>query len=262
VVAWQIGQHCSEQYKENKMNTNETVEEYFRFVERERLWKRARYYMNNLFQGLSFEGKKVLDIGGGTGLFSFYAASMGAKKVICLEPEAEGSTNGVRQRFKEIKSALRISTPVEQYATTIQCFNDTSEKFDIILSHNSINHFDEEACVNLMSDPQAKETYCRIFKTLNSLAENGAKLVVADFTRRNFWDLCHLTNPFVPTIEWEKHAHPKEWAELLADAGFCNPQIRWLPFNRLGHPGQLILGNPAAAYFLNSFFCLTMDKRT
>ena len=243
------------------MNKHEAVEEYFSLVVREGLFsKRVKYYMNNLFQELSFDGKRVLDIGGGTGLYSFYAASMGAKKVICLEPEAEGSTNGVRQRFKEIKSALRVSTPVEQYATTIQCFNDSDEKFDIILSHNSINHLDEEACVNLMSDPQAKKTYCKIFKKLGSLAENGAKLIVADSSRHNFWDLCHLKNRFVPSIEWEKHAHPKEWARLLADAGFCNPQIRWLSFNRLGHPGQLVLGNSVASYFLDSSFCLTMDK--
>jgi len=244
------------------MEANEAVEEYFRLVVLERLFsKRIRYYTSRLFQGLSFEGKRVLDIGGGTGLFSFYAASMGAKKVICLEPEAEGSANGVTQRFKEIKSALRPATMIEQYATTVQDFDDQSEKFDIILSHNSINHLDEQACVNLVSDPKARETYGRMFNKLGRLADKGAKLIVADYARRNFWDLCHLQNPFVPTIEWEKHAHPKDWAALLKEAGFWNARIRWLSFTRLGQPGQLLLGNEIASYFLDSFFCLTMDRQ-
>jgi SAM-dependent methyltransferase len=243
------------------MNKNEAVEEYFRFVEQERLWNRARHYMERLFQGISFEGKRVLDIGGGAGLFSFYAGCMGASKVICLEPEAEGSTSGVTQQFKKIKVALQPAAPVEQYATTIQTFNDRCEKFDIILLHNSINHLDEDACMNLMSDLKAKETYCKIFMTLGSLAEVRAKLIVADSSRQNFWDICHVQNPFAPTIEWEKHAHPKDWAALLAKAGFGNPQIRWLAFNRLGHSGQLLLGNEVASYFLDSFYCLTMDKQ-
>lgn len=243
------------------MEKNEAVEEYFRFVVRERLFsKRVRYYMGKLFEGLSFEGKRVLDIGGGAGLFSFYAASMRAKKVVCLEPEAEGSANGVTQRFNEIRSMLRPTTAIEQYSTTIQDFDDHGEKFDVILSHNSINHLDEEACVNLMSDPKAKATYSNIFKKLGRLADKGARLIVADSSRQNFWDLCHLKNPFVPTIEWEKHAHPKDWAALLAEAGFGNTHIRWLSFNRLGQPGQVLLGNEIASYFLDSFFCLTMDK--
>jgi SAM-dependent methyltransferase len=244
------------------MNKNEIVEEYYRYAIKERLFsKRIKYYMERLFQGLPFEGKRVLDIGGGTGVFSFYAASMGAKRVVCLEPEADGSTSGVTQRFKDIQATLKYEAEIEQCATTIQAFNDNRGKFDVILSHNSINHLDEDACINLMSNPVATETYRAIFKKLGDLAEKGATLVVADSARKNLWDLLHLTNPFVPTIEWEKHAHPKDWAALLAEGGFGNPQIRWLAFTRLGHAGQAILGNEVASYFLDSFFCLTMKKQ-
>jgi 2-polyprenyl-3-methyl-5-hydroxy-6-metoxy-1,4-benzoquinol methylase len=48
--------------------------------------------MDNLFRDIDFDGKRVLDIGGGDGVYSFYAAAMGAAEVVCLEPEAAGST--------------------------------------------------------------------------------------------------------------------------------------------------------------------------
>ncbi len=45
---------------------------------------KLRFYLDSLFRDIPFENKTMLDIGGGSGIFSFYAACMGAKRVVCL----------------------------------------------------------------------------------------------------------------------------------------------------------------------------------
>ena len=49
------------------------------------------YFMRQIFSDVTFGGNRVLDIGGGAGLASYYAACMGAESVLCLEPGASGS---------------------------------------------------------------------------------------------------------------------------------------------------------------------------
>src|SRR5438105_1775838 len=62
--------------------------------------------MHSLFCGVEFEGRRVLDIGGGEGVYSFYAAASGASEVVCLEPEAAGSIGGETDMFSRIRGQL------------------------------------------------------------------------------------------------------------------------------------------------------------
>ena len=134
------------------------------------------------------------------------------------------------------------------------------KQFDIILLHNSINHLDETACINLLSDEASKAIYLDIFSKLSSLASSGAKLIVCDCSRYNFFALLRIRNPFAPTIEWHKHQAPEVWVGLLSQVGFVNPRIRWTSFNTLRLPGRVLLGNKLLSYFLRSDFCFTMEK--
>jgi hypothetical protein len=67
-----------------------------------------------------------------------------------------------------------------------------------------------------------------------------------------------MRNPFAPSVEWEKHQHPRVWAELLAESGFHSPRIRWSTLNTLRTPGRVVLGNRVGAYCCESTFTLTM----
>lgn len=230
------------------------------FAVQERLFsRRLSFYLDNIFQDISFDGKTVLDIGGGAGLFSFYTACMGAQKVLCLEPEAEGSDREVVGKFKKFQSYLRLPN-VELIQDTLQNFTWNNELFDIIILHNSINHLNEEACIHLRNDRVARETYIKLFQKISHLANVGAKIIVVDSSRHNIFSLFRIKNPLAPTIQWHKHQSPKVWAGLLSSCGFGKQRIRWLSFNRLGAVGKVLLGNKIAAYFLNSYFCLIMDK--
>lgn len=217
--------------------------------------------MNNVFfRDLELAGRHVLDVGCGTGDMALWAAAHGATAV-GLEPEAAGSGGGGAQAiFAANTERLGLVDRTRMVPSTLEDFAAKSEMFDIILMAASINHIDEEACTKLHQDERARSRYREHLRKLYELAAPGGTLVVSDGDRRNVFAALGRRNPLAPTIEWEKHQHPKLWAGLLADVGFEQPAIRWLTLTTLREPGQWLLGNRVAAYFTTSVFVLTMRR--
>jgi SAM-dependent methyltransferase len=221
---------------------------------------RARFHHTFLFQGLDFNGARVLDIGGGSGVLSFYAASMGARRVVCLEPEAHGSTAGARTAFENMRMRLGLSDQVILEPSSLQSYESHNDTFDLIVLHNSVNHLDEDACVHLLERESARDTYRTLFAKISSLSEAGGTLILCDCSRHNFFARLGMRNPFARSIEWHKHQAPEVWASLLHEAGFHNARIRWTPINRLYTLGQVLTGNRFVSYFTISHFCLSAKK--
>ncbi len=238
------------------------LEGYFSAVIREGLYPNRgnlQFHLKTLFKNIALENRRVLDIGGGSGLHSFYAACMGAKEVICLEPETEGSRSGMGTKFSKLGGMLGYDQ-VKFEPVTFQTFEPVGKQFDIILLHNSINHLDENACINLLNDEPSRAIYMNIFLKLSLLASSGAKLIVCDCSRYNCFASLRIKNPFAPTIEWHKHQTPEIWVDLLSQVGFVNPRVGWTSFNTLRSPGRVLLGNKLLSYFLRSDFRFTMEK--
>lgn len=234
---------------------------YFEFAERTGMSRgNLRFYLNYLFDGIDFRGKAMLDVGGGDGMLSFYAACSGAGKVVCLEPEVAGSASGMNEAFERTASFLD-QAQVQLLPQRLQDYECGDACFDVVLLHQSINHLDEDACIRLHRDSEAQSLYEQLFCKLAFLARPGATLIAFDCAQRNLFADLQITNPITPMIEWHKHQSPKLWARLLAQAGFGNPVIRWHSFNTLRTCGRLFLGNPLAAYCLTSAFCLTMERQ-
>jgi 2-polyprenyl-3-methyl-5-hydroxy-6-metoxy-1,4-benzoquinol methylase len=223
---------------------------------------KLKFRLNYFFNQVSLSNKKVLDVGGGAGLLTFYAAVKGAKKVVCLEPECDGSHNGMIDKFNKFKSALQFPLPVEHLPLTLQDYlkQVRDEEFDIIALHNSINHLDEEACIHLRKRRSSYEIYKNIFTDVYNKMKPGGKLMVADCSCKNFLNTIGLKSYFYPTIEWHKHQTPETWIALLKEVGFRNPKVAWTTPNRLGKPGRVLMGNSLASYFIGTGFKFTMDK--
>ena len=80
------------------------------------------YYLDYLFKKVDLENKTVLDVGGGSGIFSFYAACRGAREVVCLEPEASGSRSGMLDKFRRTQTRLGLDR-VRLEPVTFQSFD-------------------------------------------------------------------------------------------------------------------------------------------
>jgi SAM-dependent methyltransferase len=246
-----------------RITEGDTVEEYLRVVGTHGgtpdKWK---FYFEYIFDGVDFTGKTMLDVGGGIGRFSYYAACMGARRVICLEPFVEGSDRQMMKVANTFRSRFGSSGTVIHKKCSFQEFTSDDEQFDIILLHNSINHLDEKACTFLHKDSKCRQVYSKIFQKLGALARPAGKLIIADCSRHNFFNLIGFKNPFAPEIEWEKHQPPELWAELLSKCGFGNAEIRWSSPSKLRALGRTLFGNRACAYLYSSHFRLAMEKRT
>ena len=245
-----------------EMSIKPNLEGYFSAVIKEGLYPNRgnlQFHLKTLFEDIVLENRRVLDIGSGSGLHSFYAACMGAKEVVCLEPETEGSRSGMGAKFRKLGGILERDQ-VKFEPVTFQAFEPAGKQFDIILLHNSINHLDETACIDLLNDEASKAIYLNMFSKLSALSSSGAKLIVCDCSRYNFFALLRVRNLFAPTIEWHKHQAPEVWVDLLSQVGFVNPRVRWTSFNTLRSPGRVLVGNKLLSYFLRSDFRFTMEN--
>jgi SAM-dependent methyltransferase len=218
--------------------------------------RRYTIYVERLFDGAQLAGRRVLDVGGGSGLISFYAAARGAD-VVCLEPTADGSNPRMEAVYRGLEEQLGDAVQVRLERRTFQALDARAGSFDVLVLHNAVNHLDEDACRRLPDDPAARRTYAELFARLRELARPGGDLVLSDCSRLNLFGLLHVRNPFVPEIEWHLHQQPRVWADLLGAAGFAAPRVRWNPMTRAGRAGELLLANWLGAFATQSHFTLT-----
>jgi len=223
--------------------------------------RRLRFYLEHqLLEGIDIEGKRILDVGGGCGLYALYCIAHGAAEVIVLEPQLAGSRSDSRAVFESLVEAIRPERPIQLVPKIVEDFVATeSGRFDIILMHNSINHIDEEACAALDSEASAREYYRRFFTYLARLSRLGTQLVVADCARRNLFGDLGLRNPLMPSIEWHKHQSPRLWSQLLEEVGFMTRSIDWTSPNVLRRLGKVLLNNAMMAYLTMSHFRLVAE---
>jgi hypothetical protein len=121
---------------------------------------------------------------------------------------------------------------------------------------------DENACKKLKYDKTARETYRNVLKKIGELSSENCKLIVCDCSRYNISNVLGIKGPLARTVEWEKHQSPELWEGLFNELGFVNSDISWLPPKPLRAIGRKLLGNKYISFFLNSYFCLKMQKVT
>jgi SAM-dependent methyltransferase len=213
-----------------------------------------------LFHGVDFQGKKMLEIGCGKGMLCLWAALHGASEVVGLEPLAEGAYDS-SECHRDFRSMAReLGLPRAQILpNTVQDYEVENGHFDVVLSVASINHLDEKACVALLDSPEAVQTYENIFCRIALMIKIGGKLIITDAARRNLFGDLGVRNPITPNIEWFKHQQPEYWASLLGRCGFANPKISWSCGKLLRYTGLSRIPK-FLSYFGQSVFRLEMTR--
>jgi SAM-dependent methyltransferase len=237
----------------------EYVKQFFNSLGKKKIYHSPKslywYYDSYLFKEIDFKDKKVLDVGGGIGLASAYAALCGASEVVLLEPESAGSESVQMKKtilLKDILGSRANHFFIEK--KTLQDYSCPNNHFDIVIFHNSINHLDENACIHLLNNKKYWNLYKGLFEKIKNLMSDGGSLIITDCMNRNFFNSIGLKNPLAYTIEWNKHQHPKVWAELLQEVGFRIAEIKWSSFKQLRNYGQILFGNELASYFFGTSF--------
>jgi len=212
-----------------------------------------------LFSNLDFRGKNVLEIGCGKGMMCLWAKLHGANRVVGLEPMAEGWYDSSKS-YKDFNTMVRELglQNIEMLPARLQDYRGAEGQFDIVLSVASINHLDEQSCIELRDSAAARERYARVFHQVRDLMAGEGRLLVFDATNRSFFSDVGMKNPFNPHIEWFKHQPPECWAGLLSTCGFANPRISWMSGSVLTHFGIRTVPR-VASYFHASAFRLEMD---
>ena len=117
------------------MTQSNGLDRYYQLLADEKLRPRPgnlRFYNNYIFDGVPLLDKTVLDVGAGQGFASFHAACCGAKKVVAIEPETAGATEGSSREMDNIAKRLGL-TNFEFQGATFQQFEAAPESFDVIL---------------------------------------------------------------------------------------------------------------------------------
>jgi len=187
-----------------------------------------------------------------------YAACCEARQVVSLEPEAAGSTRGVRDEYESLRDLLHLPQ-CELLAVDVMVYCP-EEPFDLVLLHDSINHI-REVTTDIRRDGPAREAQRQVVAKLASLTRLGGWLVISDCSRRNFFNDIGLGSPwpFARRIGWRKHQTPSAWCDLLREEGLQPGTVsRYVP-RKLGAIA-LIVGSAAFNYFTYSWFALRAHR--
>lgn len=197
-------------------------------------FRRSLLYLDWAFKDINFENKNVLDIGGGNGIYSYYAKYKGAFSCLNLEPFAAGSEN-----IKIIDDSAFGDLKIDVKRITLQEFESNS-KFDVIILHDSINHLDEDNFSILHENEGAYSRYSDLVLKIRSFLSKGGSLVVSDCSRVNFFAWLRTKNPIAPSIEWHLHQHPTILTKLFKKNGLILQKLRWSPFKRFDEFGHFL----------------------
>lgn len=206
-----------------------------------------------LFDGISLEGIRALDIGCGPGSLTFWIALHGASYVVGLEPESAGSTAGVQTTFQQIAEHLGLNN-VTAKNEFLQTLAPGDSLFDLAIMYNVINHLDEEAVQTLHKNQAAYNTYVQLLRNFRGLLSDGACVIVADSGRNNFWNRAGIKSPVRHTINWNLHQEPEMWIKVFEEAGFRLLDLRWSPL--AVYPFRRFTANRLVHYFSYSHFVL------
>ena len=192
--------------------------------------------VEDLFGRSDFTGLRVLEVGAGRGLYACALAALGAREVVALEPDLDGSRGGSAAVFEANAARLGLGN-LRLLRCTLDAFRADAESFDLILLYAVVNHLDETHVQTLDRSPESRARFHAILGPLREWLRPGGELVLFDAARHHALEGLVRAgllrrHPLAPTIEWHKHQDPEVWVRLLLDLGFTSVDSHGAAFSR------------------------------
>lgn len=217
----------------------------------------------NFLGNIEVRGKRVLDVGCGTGKHSLYLASLGgAREVVGVDPsEGAGSPAEAYEIFQ--RGAIRLGLQNVRLIRDDFRAVHFSEKFDIVLSIAALHHIyvsDTDACL----DAYARQEYRRLIEKFYDVVDKGGWLIIVEASRHNITQITKkigIPAPgFLKSMSWDTKQVPEMWISLCREVNFSNISMDYYVPYRLRWLG-LMLRNRFFNYLTSSVY-IVRGQRT
>lgn len=218
------------------------------------------YKYRQRFKGINFKDKKVLEIGSGKGLVAIYVAMMGARQVVSMEPELDGSSSKAINIQKNRIKKFHLKN-ITLLTKDFNSWDPQGEKYDIVLSMSSINHL-YEVPFNAKYHEETNLFYTKIAEKIHSVLEPNGVAVIVDacryglfFAIKNLgiprpWNLNKKTN-----VNWRLHQNPAVWKKIFSNGRFSKIDTNYPVPYRLKNYSKIV-NTSIANFFLNASFIM------
>lgn len=216
------------------------------------------FRMRRMFRGIDIPGKTVVDVGSGRGLTSLWTALQGAKRVVSMEPEMDGSRSGAVQIQRERVAKLGLDQ-IEIVTTDFQHYQP-DEPFDILVSNASINHL-EESEHHALRDRKTFETFVGIATQMKHWLRPGGVAAITDASRYGLFSMARAYGVpqrycyYSKTIDYKIHQNAGTWRTIFKEAGFRRVEIEH-PFPYALRYFEPVVNNAVASFCLQGAFIL------
>jgi len=220
------------------------------------------YRCRQLLKQIDVRNKDVLDIGCGTGLYSFFLGSYGgARRVVGIDPsEGEGSPDNVHEVFARNAQKLALKNVEFVRADFRTASFDT--KFDIILAISALHHV-YETTRNMLVDPDAKNEYRKILKQIYDLLNDGGNLIIMEASRSHFTQITRKFGfhgrGYMKNMSWNTKQVPTAWMTLLKEISFVDIEMNyWVPYRLRAM--DFLLKNPVSNYLTTAAYVVRAGR--
>jgi len=218
--------------------------------------------VENMFNGIDFAGKRVLEIGSGTGLLAIYMGMRGAQ-VVSMEPELVGATSGVIAEQQARLAALGMRN-VEVVNADFNTWDAGNRRFDVIVSRSSINHLHASEH-HAERHKETYDAYVQVARRVRDMLAAGGVFVVTDSSRYAFFSGLRRFGIRRPWrwersgVDWRHHQNAGTWKRIFRDAGFTASTVTYQVPYRL-RALRPVVDTAVTNFFLQDSFILRAHR--